>query len=754
MLKQQNNKRKDVLAKVTGAALYTGDITMPNLAYIHVVQSTISNGKIVSIDSEKAMAYPGVLAVLTAEDIPGICSLPKERPVLCKDRVRYRGDGIALVVAESMEGAREAGELIEVTYEESEAVYDPAKALLKGAPLVYEEGNLLLDYQTKRGDVESALKEADHVIKRNYTTQRVQHICIETETAIADYDRMTGTMNVICPVNSPFAVRKTVAETLGFPYTDVRLKLATIGGSFGGKNYDVAMAASRVALASYIIRRPCKLVMSREQSINEGTKRHPISADYEVGFTKEGRLLGAKIRILLDAGAYKSKSFPVTSRMAIEATGPYKVPAVDTIATSVYTNNVYSDALRGFGSPQVDFCSESMMDEIADFLGKDPLEIRKINMLRDGDVSAFGQKMEEVTLQKCLEAMEKEAEIPARRKRIEEYNALSTHYKKGLGFALLHRGESFGAAGQGIDTASGMVCIQQDGSVIISSAIAEVGQGAQSTLVNLVHEMLGVGHDRISIGRVDTGYVPDGGPTVATRGTVFLGNAVSDACEKLINKLSGYAKKHLGECSVKFEGEQIVEENNEKNKVSFNQVVADVFAASDHLNELGFFSAPPLDYDKSSGVGEAYMSYVYGASCAEVTVDMKTGFVKVDDYIAVHDVGHAFDIEEVKGQILGGVSMGVGYAVMEEVELECGKIKNLNLESYLIPTALDMPKVTSIILEEPGSKGPLGAKGLGEPATCIVAPAIINGIDNACGKRIRHLPANLEQVLLGEKLKK
>lgn len=754
MSKEQINNRKDVLAKVTGTALYTGDISMPNLAYVHIIQSTISNGKIKSINSKKAMAYPGVITVITAKDIPGVIALPNERPVLCSDRVRYRGDGIALVVADSLEAAREAGELIEVSYEEYPALFDAKKALLKDAPLVHKDGNLLLNYETKNGDVKSALASADHVITRNYTTPRVQHTCIETEAAIASYDKMNETTTVICPVNSPFVVRKTVAETLGCPYTDVRLQLATIGGSFGGKNYDVAMASSRAAVASFITGRPCKLILTREQSINEGTKRHPVFAEYTVGFDNDGTLKGEKIRILLDVGAYKSKSFPVTSRMAIEAAGPYKVPAVDTIATSVYTNNVYSDALRGFGSPQVDFCSESLMDEIAKYLNMDPLEVRRINMLREGDISAFGQKMKDVTLPECLEEMEKEADISKRKKEIAEFNAKSTQYKKGLGFALLHRGESFGAAGQGVDAASGMVCIQQDGSVLISSAISEVGQGSQSTLVNLVHEMLGVSRKRISIGRVDTQYVPDGGPTVATRGTVFLGNAIADACNKLIDKLTRYARNHLGDCAVKFDREYIIDVENEDNKVSFNQVAADAFAASDHLNELGFFSAPRLDYDKSCGVGEAYMSYVYGAACAQVTVDTKTGYVKADDYIAVHDVGHAFDIEEVKGQIIGGVSMGVGYALMEEVEMKDGQIQNLNLESYLIPTALDMPNVTPVVLQVPGSKGPLGAKGLGEPATCIVAPAIINAIDNACGKRIRHLPANLEQVLLGEKLRK
>lgn len=753
-MSKTNNNRKDVLAKVTGKAVYANDIQLPGMVWAKVVRSTVSNGRILSIDSAGAEKMPGVVGVFTGKDVPHLRHLPKERPVICLERVRYIGDAVALVVAETKAQAEEAAALVKVEYEEYPALLDPRKALDEDAPLVHETGNLMLNYKTQRGDVEEAFKSAPHVMERDYTTQRVQHVCLETEAAVASHDPLTGETTVQCPVNSPFVIRKTVAETLGCPYSDVRVMLTTIGGSFGGKNYDIAMASSRAAMVSYLLHRPCKIALSREESIEEGTKRHPIHAHYKVAFDDDGTLLAAHIRILLDAGAYTSKTFPVTSRMAIEATGPYYYPAVDTVATSVYTNNVYSDALRGFGSPQVDFCSESLMDEIAEYLGKDPLDIRRRNMLREGGLSSVGQTMRDVTLPQCLEALEEAADIPARRKQIDQFNNAHKYLKKGLGFALLHRGESFGAAGQGIDTASGMLSIQQDGSAIISSSIAEVGQGGPSTMVNLVHEMLGIDRSRIRIGRVDTGYMTDAGPTVATRGTVFSGNAVCRAAEQIKEKMTEYAGKRLNTENVVFENGLIFEKGNPENQVAFTDVVKDVFANCDHLNALGYFKAPPLDYDKSCGVGEAYMSYAYGAAAAQVTVDLQTGFVSVDDYFAVHDVGHALDLEEVKGQIIGGVSMGVGYALMEEVEMNAGKIRNLNYESYLIPTALDMPDVRPIVLELPGPHGPLGAKGLGEPATCIVAPAIVNAIHDACGKRVRDLPANLEQIVLGKNIKK
>lgn len=749
------NNRKDVVAKVTGKAVYANDIRLPGMVYAKVVRSTIPSGRIVSIDYAEAEKMPGVIKVFTAKDVPGITNQPTERPVLCPDRVRYIGDGVALVVAETNQQAADAAKCVKVEYEELPALLDPEYALEDEAPKVHETGNQICRWKTQRGDVEAAFEKADYVLERDYITPRVQHVCIETEVAVANYDPLTGETVVQCPVNSPFVIRKVVAETLGVSMTDVRIQLATIGASFGGKNYDIAMASSRAAMVSYLLHRPCKVVLNREESIMEGTKRHPIHAHYKVGFDSDGTLRAMQVRITLDGGAYKSKTFPVTTRMAIEAAGPYRVDAIDTISTSVFTNNVYSDALRGFGSPQVDFCSESLMDEIAAFLKMDPLALRKHNMLREGDLSAFGQTMRNVTLEDCVSAMEDAVKVKERRARIAAYNANHAHSKKGLGFAFLHRGESFGAAGQGIDTASGMISVQPDGSVTIASSIAEVGQGGVSMLVNVVHETLGIPREKIRVGRVDTGYLTDAGPTVATRGTVFSGGAVWKAALSVKEKLTDYAEKRLNTRDVTFENGEIFDNKNWKNRVSFQDLINDALNNSDHLNALGYFAAPPFNYDRSTGVGDAYLCWVYGAAAAEVTVDLCTGAVSVDDYIAVHDVGHALDKDEVEGQIRGGVAMGIGYALTEQVDLKDGKIRNLNLESYIVPTALDVPdKIQAIALEIPSAIGPLGAKGLGEPATCNVAPAIINAIDDACGKRVRDLPADLEHIVLGHGMKK
>lgn len=748
------NTRVDVVQKVTGAALYAGDIRLPGMLHLAVVRGNVPAGRITDIDVARALAYPGVVNVFTAKDIPGVPAQPLDRPVLCPDTVRYAADGVALVAAETRRAAYEAAALVEVALDPLPALLDPETALDADAPQVHPGGNLICRYVNRRGDAISALQAAPHVMERTFTTQRVQHAALETEACVATYDAVAGTAVVYCPVNSPFAIRKVVADTLGCPLNKVRVILPAIGGSFGGKNYDIAVAASRAALAASLTGRPCRIVLDREESIREGTKRHPLRARYKAGFDDEGRLLALTADLLLDGGAYKIKSFPVAGRMALEAAGPYVVPQIHVEARCVFTNSVPSDALRGFGSPQVDFCSESLMEDIAATLGLDPLEVRRRNMLREGSTSSFGQRMEEVTLDQCLAALEQEADIAGKRRAFEQFNTQSREIKKGVGVALLFRGESFGAAGQGNDTANGAVSIQPDGSITIASSIAEVGQGGSSTMINIVQRTLGVAKDRIRISQVDTDYVPDAGPTVATRGTVFSGNAVNAAALKLKDKLAFYAQKRLGEGPLRFESGKIIGGQDPGASVAFDDVVKDVFAACDHLNAFGFYTNPPLCYDKENGVGEAYMSYVYGAAAAEVTVDLRTGEVSVDHFWAAHDVGCALDMDEVRGQIGGGVGLGMGLAVLEEVEMARGHIRNPNLDAYLIPTALDMPRVSPLVLEIPGKHGPHGAKGLGEPATSIVAPAIINAVYNATGVRHYDLPATLERVALNKALNK
>ena len=750
--------RVDVLGKVTGEAKYAEDMVFPAMIYGAMVRSVIPHGRIVAIDPAAALEREDVLAVLTAKDIPGITAQPRQRPVLAEAFVRFHGDGVALVVATSQKGAREAARLVRVSYEELPAVFDVEEAVREGAYPIHGESNLEKVISLRHGNPESGFAQADLMVEREVSTQRVQHVAIEPEAAVGVPD--SNGITVYCPSKSPFNVRKVIGETLDLPINKVRLISSTVGGSFGGKDYDMSVLGSRVALVARLFNRPCQMAYTREESIIEGTKRHPYKIRYKAGVRKDGKLTALKIDVLSDAGSYLSKSALVGWRSAIEAGGPYNIPHIWTDLSVIYTNQVYTDALRGFGSPQVDFGSEVLMDVLAEELGMDPLEIRRVNMLRDGDTHATGQVLSGVTISQCLDEMEAAVDYARTQEEIQAFNRNSEKTRKvrGMGISALHRGEALGAGGEGIDTAGANVHVEKDGSVTIYAGLSEVGQGCQTVMVRIVSEMLGISPSRCQVSVVDTDYVPDSGPTVASRGTVLAGNAVVDAVNQIKAKLTEALAQELWfkpSSEMVFENETIFMKDSPHKKVTFDQAVGLVYGQSRNLYGNGWWAAPKLVWNWETGQGDAYFNYVYGACAAVVEVDLDTGKVDVLRFIATHDIGTALNREEVYGQICGGVAMGIGYALTEEVSLKNGRITNPNFDAYLIPTALDVGQIEPVILEDYSAIGPLGAKGLGEPVTSIVAPAIANAVSQAIGRRVYRLPADLEQVLalIGEEKK-
>jgi len=593
--------------------------------------------------------------------------------------VRYIGEGVVLVVAETQEIAEEAAKLVKIHYEVLPSVFTPEEALSEKAPKLYEEGNKLCHYEVNKGDVFIGFKEADYIFEREYSTQRVQHVTIEPEAGVAipGIDEIT----VYVPTNDPFNARRVITETLGVDATEVKVILPTIGGSFGGKSYDSWVLGARVALAAKITKRPCKLVYTREESIIEGTKRHPYKIKFKVGISNSGKLTAMEIDIIGDGGAYKSKSTSVASRSCVEATGPYVVPHVKTNVIFAYTNNVYSDALRGFGSPQVAFSSELVMDEIAKELKLDPIEFRRKNLLKEDSISSTGQVMTEVSLSECLDRVMLAINWDNHKSklRLERKNKNSKKVR-GVGIALLYRGEAFGAAGQGLDAAAISMYVQKDGSVVILTSMSEVGNGCHNMLRKVVSETIGLRIEKIKVRTVDTSCVPDSGPTVATRGTVIIGNAMKAAAEEVKKKLVKIAaeKLDISEDKVILKEECAYTFYNTDNKLSYFDLVKEIYAKGDHAYAQGWYAVDGFKWDREKGYGDAYRSYAYGACASEVEVDLETGQVSVENFYAAHDVGYAFDKEEVIGQINGGISMGIGYGIFEEVEMKSGKIKNVN----------------------------------------------------------------------------
>jgi CO/xanthine dehydrogenase Mo-binding subunit len=746
-------RRVDAWEKVTGKALYAEDHNRANQLWGAVLRAKYPHAKVVEIDSREARKLPWVKAVLTYQDIPGrVCfgQIDVDQRVLADDKVRYLGDGVAIAAASSREAAMEALKKVKVTYEPLPVVSDPIEALKDGVPLVHETGNLIKHHHVRKGKIIKGFAEADIVLERIYKTPFVEHAYLEPEAVLAE-PAMDGGVRVIASVQNLFSTRTAMASVLKLPLSKIEVIQATLGGSFGGKDQVMTVMCCRAALLALATGMPVKMVNTREESFLESYKRHPYVMKYKVGAKRDGRLTAMEIDVVADGGAYSAMSPFVTWRSVVQATGPYHVPHVSTDVRVAYTNNTYASAMRGFGSPQVNFAVESLMDELADELGMDPLRLRLMNVFQRGSMTAIGQKLPGlVTVGKVLEQAAREANWEQKRREFAEDNG---GVRRGIGVACSYRGVSLGA--EGVDQAATIVSVQMDGSVTVSSGIQDMGQGAATQMCVIAAEVLGIGLDCVQFLDANTSRVPDSGATVASRGTIMGGGAARLAGIEIRNKLLRLVsdKMRISREDLVIRDGQIYPINSlHKPVMSFADASKLAFDQGHHLTAIGWYRAPGTDWNEKTGQGNAYFTYVYGTNIAEVSVDTDTGEVTVRRMYSVHDVGRAVFRSGVEGQIFGGVAMGVGYGLLEEYPHNEAVPAVKNFDEYLIPTSMDVPEVVPLILENPDPMGPFGAKSIGEPATEIVAPAIINAIANATGKRVRELPASLEAVLLGKHL--
>jgi len=748
-------ERVDAYEKVTGRAKYGADLQFAGMLYGKVLRAKHPSARIKSINVEKARAIPGVWAVMTAQDVPcnEIGVIIKDQQVLAKERVYYIGDGVAMVAAESLDIAAKALEAIEVEYEEIEGIFDPLES--KESHLIHpdRDSNEVVHHKLRKGNVEEGFAGSDVIIEREYETQFVEHSYIEPEAVVAVPHENGSLLTIYGSVQNVFATRDAVARCLKADLSKVRVVQNHIGGSFGGKDEVVSAMACRAALLALKTDRPVKMVNTREESILESYKRHPYKMKYKVGATKDGKLMAMEIEAIADGGAYACQTPFVTWRSVVQATGPYEVPNVKTDTYGYYTNNVYTGAMRGYGSPQVIFANESLMDELAQELGISPLEIRLKNILRNGSITASGQKLDrhEVSL---VEVMKKAAEGIDYEKKYREYSKPQKGDKRrGIGMAISYRGCSLGA--EAVDAAGTVLSIQKDGSVYLYSGLAENGQGLKTAFCQIAAEELGIEMKDITFLEANTLISPDSGSTVASRSTLVGGNSVMRAAESAKRALSRFLAEEFGLTSsdLVFKENWIYTPDGNK-LISFAEAANKAFWAGVQLSHVGWYVAPSIHWDEEEGRGNPYFTYVYGCQIAEVEVDMGTGEVTVLNMAAAHDVGRAINPEMLKGQIYGGVMMGLGYGVMEEVETDEGYIANTNFDEYIIPTSKDMPNIIPIIVENPDPDGPFGAKSIGEPTLELGAAAIANAIAQATGRRIRSLPLNLERVLLGHPLRK
>jgi len=762
----KGERRVDALGKVTGRAKFAADYNAGHQLYGKVLRSEYPHARILGIDTAKARQLAGVEAVLTAQDIPGekvIGIVVKNQAILAVDKVRYLGDGLAVVAARTREIAEAAVKLIKVDYEPLPVLSDPEAALAPDAPRIHGEDNTFVHHKVRKGDVARGFAQADFVIERKFRTPCIEHSYLEPEAVLAEPAEHGGVV-ITGSIQNLFSSRRSVAAALKLDLNRVEVIQATLGGSFGGKDEVMTSMCCRAAMLALATGKPVKMVNSREESMLESYKRHPYVLYYKWGVKKDGSITAMDIKCIADGGAYASMSPFVTWRSVVQATGPYYCENVKTDVFAVYTNNNYTGAMRGFGSPQVNFAIESMMDELAEKVGQDPLEIRMQNGFKDGAVTATEQRLtHKVSL---MEVLTKAAEAADFRAKWKQYRTApgaggaasrdgsrsAEPKQRGIGLACSYRGVSLGA--EGVDAAGAIVSVQTDGSVIVSSGITDMGQGAQTQMSQIAAEVLGISMDRIRFLNTNTSRVPDSGPTVASRGTIMGGSAARKAAELVRATLLGVgaemAKLAADDCDLA--DNYLVEKRSGKRLASFKELAAECFGRGKAMHALGWHKAPPTAWHEEEGKGDAYFTFVYAANVAEVEVDTETGKVDVLNFVSCHDVGKAINRNTLLGQFYGGVAMGLGYGLLEEFDYEDAVPKQVNFDEYLIPTAMDMPSIQAIIVENEDAAGPFGAKSIGEPTLELAAPAIVNAIYNATSKRICEIPATLERVLLGHKL--
>ncbi len=779
--------RQDGLEKVTGQAKFADDINYPNQLYGVMVRVPVAHAKIRSIDYSAIENHPALTTICDANDIPGakkVGPIKQDQPIFCYQKIVTPGDVVAMLVGESEEELLRLRELVNVEYEPLPVLTDPRKALEPDAPLIHPElgSNLVIHHPLRKGDVEKGFAESDYILEQTYTTPFIEHAYIEPEAVIAIPREGNKGVHIVGSIQNPYTTRKVVAAVLGWPLAKVRIQQAELGGSFGGKDDIMNILSARAAVAALKTGRPVKIRYRREESIQESYKRHAYYMHYKVGFTREGKIKAMKIDIIADGGAYSSMTPFVTWRTVVQATGPYEIENVWTDVRGVYTNNPYAGAMRGFGSPQPIFAQESIMDEIAVQLGMTPDEIRRINGFRSGSITATGQKLEkhDVNVLTVLETAVRETDFARRwrenqqqtKKRLdlaaleeaaanpgpfilhkEDFLEPEEVLRKGIGLAVSFRGTSLGA--EGVDAVAAYLSLQQDGSAYLLSGLAENGQGMRTTYSIIAAEVLGLRPEDIYYLDLDTGYVGDSGPTVASRATLMGGGATKVAAETLRQRLEKVLRRHWNlpeTTNFVFADRTVYPENQPDRKIAFAELCNLAYWEGVNLATIGWYSGPKVHWDESVGQGPAYFTYVYGCQVAEVTVNLSTGEVYVERVVAVHDPGTVINLLGAQGQVYGGVTQGAGYGLWEEISVDQGFIRELNFDQYLIPTSKDIGEIVPIFVEGEERYGAWGAKSLGEPTLELTAAAIANAVRNATGRRFHHLPLNLEEILLGRKL--
>jgi CO/xanthine dehydrogenase Mo-binding subunit len=747
--------RLDAADKATGRARYADDIRLPGMLHAAIHTSQQAHARIVACRTDAALALPGVHAIVTGADIAGTRwgGIVKDETMLARDKVRYVGEPIAAVAAIDAATAIRAAAAIEVDYEPLRCVLSPDAALARDAPLVHAgfatyvktvdgggHGNIVFETDVAEGDVDHAFAQCDAIVEGTFETQAQHHVYLETNGCVADVDA-SGRITLYASCQSVHHAQQRVAEELGEPMARIRVIATRVGGAFGGKH-----ASNLHSIAAWLARaarRPVKLVLSRMQDFEVQRSRHPARIWMKTGARRDGTILARDVRVTLDGGAYADESPAVLAFALLMSRGPYRIPNVRAHGAVVYTNKLRAGSFRGFGNPQATFAGESQIDDLAASLGIDPCELRLRNAMRAGDTAFGGQPVASCIVGDALMRV-RDAQRAA--------SPLSPREgtQRGIGFAVMSHIS-------GLMGTSATVQLRTDGSIALATGCVDIGQGADTVMVQMCAELLGVPIERVSYAQQDSDVSPYNWKTAGSRSTYMTGRAVSVATIEMRQRMIDQAAQMM-ECAaadLELVPGGAVGLVGIPKRVSFKDIALhSLFRSGGPIAAThGFvFDGPGFDPKRASIHRLAFANlgvYTFGAHCVEVDVDMATGAVAVRRAWCAHDVGHAINPVSCEGQIQGGFVQGMGYALTEALHWnDDGWLTTTTLADYKIPGALDVPPdIHAIVLEDPEPSHPLGAKGIGEPSLVGAAPAIANAIRAATGVRLTTLPMTPERVL-------
>jgi CO/xanthine dehydrogenase Mo-binding subunit len=727
----QSVPRKEGREKVTGHARYVADMILPDLLYGVTVRSPLARGRLSGIKFGGDVPW-NEITVVTAKDIPGkntILLLEDDQPCLAAEFVNHAEEAVVLL-------AHPDKYLIEVARRAVQLEIEPLAPILSiddslaREEIIWRADNIFKSLRVDKGDVDAALAGADFIVEGEYETGAQEQLYIEPQGMISVANPSDG-VTVWGSLQCPYYVHKALAALFALPAEKIRVVQMETGGGFGGKEEYPSMIAAHAALLAWQSGRPVKMIYDRAEDMAATTKRHPSRTRHRTGVTRDGRLVAMDIDFTLDGGAYMTLSPVVLSRGTIHAAGPYNCPNVRIRSCAVATNFPPHGAFRGFGAPQSVFALERHLDQVAKAVGLAPDELRRRNFIRQGQTLAVGQVVhEEIDMNELMERAFAISDYRAKRERFSRENPHSK-IKRGIGFASFLHGAGFTGSGEDYLASVATVEATEEGGIRVFAASTEMGQGTNTIFSQIAADALGLDYSRVEVVQPDTAHVPNSGPTVASRTCMIVGKLVESAALGVKHSLSQNGFLREGDGSEAFAG-----------------------ACRLYIEKIGplrassrYSPSPEIHWDDAHYRGDAYGAYGWGVYVAEVSVDTLTGETRVEDFVAVQEVGRVINPVLAVGQIEGGVAQGIGFALYENVAWREGRMINNQMTNYIMPTSMDVPPIRVYFEELPYARGPAGAKGIGELPLDGTAPAIINAVENATGIVIRRVPLTPEVLL-------